>query len=304
MAQPYICHPNNIWSGKIGDVYIKWNLPAKKKLARYAKNQGEDRSVLKGASEHLVYQLACRIECGRAVIKSPPHEVIVSGAYLTTGPKLCMSASLSSNRKKDQQTRIYLDSKSAPKRYDKLEVVGEAISRPFGPSQGLALNLDYSWGVGVLTWTGPTVKGGRPSVYLDSQSGMVTPQASAPVPEDAPPTFTPHRMDPRAVEFRPAQEYNIQPQTWHNQGSNVGGFNNAFVHGNPSNIHFDRSPAYPEMLPPVGGNYHTRVDPYVPLVQPMAPPPWAPYPQAQRWYNFNTQRWEWVGFPPPVFGYA
>ncbi|KAI0554583.1 hypothetical protein F4679DRAFT_526657 [Xylaria curta] len=215
-----------------------------------------------------------------------------------------MSAALSSYRTKVQPARIYLDSKSATKRYDVLEVVGEAISTHFGPSQYLALNLDYSWGVGVLTWTGRTVKEGRPSFYLDSQTGMATPQAAAPVPEDAPPTSAPHRMDPRATEFHPRQEYNIQPQTWDYPGSNVGGFNNAFVHGNALNIYFDRRPAHSEMPPPVGGYYHTQVDPYVPLAQPMAPPPWAPYTQAQQWYNFGTQRWEWVGFPPHVFGYA
>ncbi|KAI0190005.1 hypothetical protein EV127DRAFT_481458 [Xylaria flabelliformis] len=324
MAQNYICHSRDIWSGKIGDVYIKWNVPAKKKLARYARQQGEDPSVLKGVSEHMVFQLARRLDCKRAVIKSPPHEVSLSCAYLDTNQKLCMSGALSSYRTTVRQARIFLESK-ALKRYDGLEVVGEAVLTTVGPSRAVALNLDYSWGVGVLAWTGPTVRRGRPSYYLDAQSGMATsgassasegatseassipetatPEASS-VSEGATPTAGPHRMDPKAIEFRPSREYNIQPQTYEHLGSNVGGFNDAFVHQFPLNIYHDRSPAYPEMLPPPGGYYHTHIDSYVPPVQPMATQPWGCYPQGQNWYNFSAQRWEWAGFPPHILGYA
>ncbi|TRX97101.1 hypothetical protein FHL15_001895 [Xylaria flabelliformis] len=315
MAQNYICHRRDIWSGKIGDVYIKWNVPAKKKLARYARQQGEDPSVLKEASEHMAFQLARRLDCKRAVIKSPPHEVNIPCAYLDTNKKLCMSGAFSSYRTTVRQARIFLDSKSALKRYDGLEVVGEAVLTTFGPSRAVALNLDYSWGVGVLAWTGPTIRRGRPSYYLDAQSGMATseansipesatPEASS-VPEGATPTAGPHRMDPKAIEFRPSRELNIQPQTCNYLGPNVGGIDDAFVHQFPMNIYPDGSPAYPEMLLPPGGYYHTQISSYVPLVQPMAPQPWVCYPQEQKWYyNFGTQRWEWVGFPPYVLGYA
>ncbi|KAI1751306.1 hypothetical protein F4782DRAFT_505382 [Xylaria castorea] len=221
-----------------------------------------------------------------------------------------MSGALTSRWMVIHQVRIYLDAKSAPMRFDELEVVGEAISIPFGPSRALTLNLDHSWGVGIKTWFGPTV-GGDQSLSdpaAESQSGMATLEAS-PVYRGATPTAGRHCMNPEATEFYPrtptGREYSTPTQTWDYPSSNVGGLDAAFVYQYPLNMHPDRSPAFSEMLPPIGGYYNTQIDPYVPLIQNMAQHTWNPHAQGQKYYNYGTQRWEpeWVDFPH-IFGYA
>ncbi|KAI8946598.1 hypothetical protein F4801DRAFT_583262 [Xylaria longipes] len=311
MSQRHICLRHGVWNGIIADARIKWNAAAKTKLAEYAREQGVEPSVLKGLSEHLIYQLAHKMGCKRAVIKSPPHEIAISRTNLNTGrmcDKLCMSGSLSSSRAGIQHVRIYLHARSALTKIDELEIIGEGISRPFGPSRAFTLDLDHSWGVGIEAWTGPTF-GGDPlssDSADESQSGMAIPEAS-PGPGRATSTAGGHCMNPEAAEFYPTtppdREYSTQTHTWGYPSLSSGSFDTAFVYQYPLNM----SPSFPAMLPPIGGYYGAQIDPWVgiPFAQNATQHTWNPYPQRQKYYNYGTQRWEpdWFDFPH-IFEYA
>ncbi|KAI0474384.1 hypothetical protein F4859DRAFT_89564 [Xylaria cf. heliscus] len=327
MAQQRICLRYGVWSGRIANIDIKWNTAGKSKLVEYAKEQGVDPSVLKGVSEHLMYRLAHRIGRKRAIIKSPPHQTTISSTNLNTGrmcDTLCMSGALSSSRAGIQQVRVYLDAKSALTGFEELEVVGEAISIPLGPSRVLTLDLDHSWGVGIEAWTGPTVGGGdqsssdpspepRPGMGADNIPG------AGPHPRYIAPTTGRHCMNPEAAEFYPStaagREHSTptpiptppQMQTWRYPSLDAGSADAPFADQYPFNMHPEWSPAFLDMLLPMGGYYDTPIDPWVgiPFALDIAPHAWNPYPQGPKYYNYGTQRWEpeWVGFPP-LFGYA
>lgn len=221
--------------------------------------------------------------------------------------KLCMSGAISSFRTEMQQVRIYLDVNSALAKFEELEVVGEAVSVPLGPSRAITLDLDHSWGVGIKTWTGPTVGGEQPS--FESESGTGTPEAS---PDPGRPTSTAgrHRMNPEAAEFYPSpptsRENSTEAQSWH-PGLSASHADTPFVHQYPLNMYTDRNPVFSEMLPLVGGYYDTYIDHWIgiPLDPATAQHTWNPYAQRQKYYNYGTQRWEpeWVDFPY-IYGYA
>ncbi|KAI0455862.1 hypothetical protein F5B21DRAFT_502888 [Xylaria acuta] len=223
-----------------------------------------------------------------------------------------MSGALSSSGA-IQQVRIYLDAKSG---FDELDVAGEAISIPFGPSRALTLDLDHSWGVGIEAWTGPTVGGDQPSSdpAAESQSGMTThtdntPEAS-PGPGCATPTASRRCMNPEAAEFYPrtpaSREYSTHTQTWGYPILNAGSLDAAFVYQYPLNMYTNQSLTFSDMPPPIGGYYDTQIDPWVgiPSTRNATQHTWHPYAR-QKYYNYGTQRWEpeWVDFPG-IFGYA
>ncbi|KAI0442451.1 hypothetical protein F4803DRAFT_575612 [Xylaria telfairii] len=310
MAQQYNCLSYDAWNGKRHNIHIKWTVTAKTKLAEYARDQGVELHVLKGVSEHLIYLLALKIGGKRAIIKNPVHQVALSSTNLNTGPmydKLCMSGAISAFRMELQPVRVYLDVKSALAKFEELEVVGEAVSVHLGPSRTLTLDLDHSWGIGIKTWTGPTVGGEQPPPK--SGTGIRRLEAS---PNPGRPTSTAghHRMNPEAAEFYPSpptsRDHSTEAQSWHPDMS-VAIVDTPFAHQYPLDMYTDRNPAFFEMPPPVGGYYDTQIDRWVgiPLAPATAQHTWNPYAQGQKYFNYGTQRWEpeCVGFPY-MFGYA
>ncbi|KAI1126336.1 hypothetical protein F5Y10DRAFT_267220 [Nemania abortiva] len=201
-----------------------------------------------------------------------------------------------------QQVRIYLNAaKPAPMRYEEPELVGEAALMALGVPRVHVLNLDYSWGVGVETWAGPTTGG-----YQSSPSLAFGPQAGMPAyADDAPKTSlyftrpTPHRMNPEAAEFYP--NITVVPV----YKTHAVGYPSASRSPSTSlsdqyseNLYSGQNSGYI----PMGGYCGTQIDPMAPIppTQDNAGAIWDPY--AQRWqiYNYNIQQWE---FPGP-FGYV
>ncbi|KAI0867257.1 hypothetical protein GGS24DRAFT_508097 [Hypoxylon argillaceum] len=199
-----------------------------------------------------------------------------------------------------QQVRIYLDAtKPAPKRFEELEVVGEAVLIAIGVPRALVLNLDYSWGIGVEAWTGPTIGG-----YQSSWSSGYGSSYEMPIYMGKPrvnPVYTrptPHRMNPTAAEFYPSTTADLANET------QTGAFLSAsqspitpFSDQHPGDMYSNQNAGYIE----TSGYFGTQFDPtsLIASTQDNAGCIWDPYTQRWQYYNYNTQQWEFPG----LFGY-
>ncbi|KAJ8127982.1 hypothetical protein O1611_g5655 [Lasiodiplodia mahajangana] len=301
MAQPYICLGDGVWNGKIANIRLSWKVTAKKQLAQHAGEQGVNASVLKAVSEHLIYRLAYRMGGKKAVIRSPPHEFA-----MPRPDKLHMSGHIIPLRGFGiQQVRIYLNAaKAAPIRYEQLELVGEAALMSIGVPRSLVLNLDYSWGVGVETWAGPTIGAYQPlpSLALGPHTGMPTCTDDAPKMSPDSPRPIPHRMNPAAAEFHPrtAADPVTKTQTVSHPSASWGR-SSPFWNQYSEDLYPGQNDGYIA----TGGYYSVQVDPMtsIPSVQDNTESIWDPYTQRWQFYdynsNYNTQQWE----VPGSFGY-
>ncbi|KAI0114491.1 hypothetical protein GGR51DRAFT_577506 [Nemania sp. FL0031] len=302
MPQPYICLGDGAWNGKIANIRLSWKMMARRQLAQHARDQGVNASVLKAVSEHLMYRLAYRMGGKKAVIRSAPHEF-----SMPRPDKLHMSGHIIPIRGLGfHQVRIYLNAtKAAPMRYEQLELVGEAALICLGTPRALVLNLDYSWGVGVETWAGPTTGGYQPppGLNLEPQTSMPAHIDDAPEMDINSPRPAPHRMNPAAAEFYPRTTVDpvltkAQAESYPSASQSPG---TPFLDQYSENLYPDQNDGYIVM----GGYHDVQVDPMaiIPQVQDTAGPFWDPYTQRWQIYNhnnnYNIQQWE----VPGTFGY-
>lgn len=193
-----------------------------------------------------------------------------------------------SDRKWFRHVRIYIDAISAVSmKYQVPETIGEAVYMSHHGHR--ALELKYSWGMGVEAWIGPVV-GKYP---LSSNSISYAQSNTPPFPTDEAPARNPspgcairascpHRLNPKAVEFFPAsaigEEHRTQTESYPSpsQSSSIS-FLNQYYTGNmlSDDVH--------------GSN----VDPMaaIPFAHDTTGWVWDPYIQGWVYRPYNTQPW-------------
>ncbi|KAI0206949.1 hypothetical protein F4808DRAFT_454859 [Astrocystis sublimbata] len=277
-------------------VNLKWTAHAKLRLADTSREQGVDPSVLKAVTEHLIYQLARKMGCRRAVVKSPPCKVTISQCDPNTGrsrEEFCMLGSISSIGRVFHQVRIYLDSNSAQTKFDELNVIGEAVLVPLGHPRIPTLLLSHSWGLGIETWTGATTEGGEATSPAAGPTDVGPEGGAVTTPER-------HTLNPEAAEVFPSLSARLADSPGVGLSGcpdpSTGSFDTGFEYQYPPNVYSDHTPALSNMREteyPIGGYYLTQFDPWI------GQNVWDIPAQGHGYYNYDTRQWEpeWVEFP-------
>lgn len=195
------------------------------------------------------------------------------------------------------------------------EAIGEAVYMSHGGNR--ALELKYSWGMGVEAWEGPVVFGYPSSsssgshLLSDTPPSSITDEvpATSPSPRCATATTRSHSMNPEAVEFCPGsavdEEHKTQTESSPSPGQSSGiSFPNQYsgnmqTESNPSpsqssGIYFPNQ--YPGSMFP-NEFYGTHVNPMagIPFAHDTTGCVWNPYTQGWEYRTYNMQPWEIPG---------